>query len=510
MDHPSTLLTAQGITETIYRPQTVINLRESRDGCNMTPTIPSRECNIPPTPPGLPHNEVGTPPRKDEEITSHDKSSSDDAQQDLLPMSLSKYRKEQHDIAKRCNKVLDKAIQKAKTRSSWHREVSKLCNQRAERWKEALEVATHDYDEANEDALQIRSEADNIISFISLAEKMPASIKPAPENMASYRETLANFEARHKGALLFAEEYKHSKEQISRVLEKLSRRIKYEEEKVQEDIEQLVQIDGKDAIKLFEAHPRFFKDLEAMNVHFRQGALCSSMVKLSLALWIFYCFLEVDCWPTTRPGRGSPPLKIDLIFPRNETYNPSPMFPIIFSYGNPEMIPLFEPIISYTVWNPSNYNKSIHAELRDKPFVNFSSSNPHIEFDYYSYPFNTEGTWELSVHLRWANCYMQSPRERDLDERVRMRRNFTTLGTVVFTTKGPLKQVDLADATNNETCSNPIGLSIDTGEWKFPIFDDAHDVDFVGSSCIVPQSLVEADSAAGQEMSLMEWIPKKA
>ncbi|KAJ4003884.1 hypothetical protein NW752_012014 [Fusarium irregulare] len=289
---------------TISRPWTVISLRKSSDNGNMTPPMPSRECasppifeffrgaspydtgqinrrgDSPPAPPSLPHNKAGFPPRDDEEITFHDKPSGDDSEQDLLLMSLSRYRKEQHDIAKRCNKVLDKAIQKAKTRSSWRREVSKLCNQRAERWKEALELATHDYDEVNEDALQIRSEADNIISFISLAEKMPASIKPSPENMASYRETLANFEARHTGAVLFTKRYKRSKEQISGELEKLSRRIKYEQEKVQEDsetvmaiereqrhakiVEQLVQIDGKDVMKLFEAHPRFFKDLEAM------------------------------------------------------------------------------------------------------------------------------------------------------------------------------------------------------------------------------------------------------
>ena len=289
---------------TISRPWTVISLRKSSDSGNMTPPMPSRECvsprifeffrgaspydtgqinrrgDSPPVSPSLPHNKAGFPPRDDEEITSHDKPSGDDSQQDLLPMSLSKYRKDPHDIAKRCNQVLDKAIQKAKTRSGWHREVSKLCNQRVGKWKEALEVTAHDYDEANADALQIRSEADNIVSFISLAEKMPASIKPSSENMTSYRETLAYFEARHTGAVLFAETYKRSKEQISGELDKLSRRIKNEEEKVQEDsetvmaiereqrhakiIEQLVQIDGKDAMKLFEAHPRFFKDLEAM------------------------------------------------------------------------------------------------------------------------------------------------------------------------------------------------------------------------------------------------------
>ncbi|CAG7562382.1 unnamed protein product [Fusarium equiseti] len=209
------------------------------------------------------------------------------------------------------------------------------------------------------------------------------------------------------------------------------------------------------------------------------------------------------------PTRGSPPLKIDLVFPRNETYNPSPMFPIVFSYGNPEIIPLFEPIVSYTVWNYSNYNKSVYAELREKPFVNRSSSNPHIEFDYYSYPFNTEGTWELSVHLRWANCYMQPHRERDLEEKARLRRNFTTVGTVVFSTKGPLKQVDLVGATNNETCSTPIGVSVEFTEWKRASGDDRDVNDFEGFSCVVPQSLVEADSAAGPEMNLMEWILRR-
>lgn len=91
---------------------------------------------------------------------------------------------------------------------------------------------------------------------------------------------------------------------------------------------------------------------------------------------------------------------------------------------------------------------------------------------------------------------MQPSRERDLEERARLRRNFTTVGTVVFTTKGFLKQVDLVDATNNETCSTPIGFSVDTTEWKIPAFEDKEDNDFEGFSCILPQSLVEADRCA--------------
>ena len=208
------------------------------------------------------------------------------------------------------------------------------------------------------------------------------------------------------------------------------------------------------------------------------------------------CFLMLDKAAAENQTRGNPPLKIDLVFPRNETYNPSPMFPIVFSYGDPEFIPLLEPIVSYTVWNYSNYNKSIHAELRDKPLVNRSSSNPHIEFDQYSYPFNNEGTWELSVHLRWANCYIQPPGEHNRKERTRLRINATTVGTVVFTTRGPLKQLDLGAATNNETCSTPVGLSVNFIEQKVPSLDDKSGNNFEGSYCALPQSLVEADRCA--------------
>ncbi|KAH7174673.1 uncharacterized protein B0J16DRAFT_388497 [Fusarium flagelliforme] len=249
----------------------------------MTPCMPPREWYSPPKQPSLPPNEAGSPPCEDEEIASHEKPTSDDAQQKLLPRARSRYSKDQHDIAKRYNKVLDKTIYKAKARLNWRREILKLNDRRAEKWKENLELATHDYDEAYEDALQIRVEADNIISFISLAEKMPDSIKPSPENMSSYKETLADFEERYRARVELEEMYKRRKGRIFGMLEKLSREVKDWEGKIQEDsetlveiereqryammVEQLAQMDGKDGMRLVEAHPRFLNDLEAMIKH---------------------------------------------------------------------------------------------------------------------------------------------------------------------------------------------------------------------------------------------------
>ncbi|XEV04692.1 hypothetical protein FSHL1_009979 [Fusarium sambucinum] len=152
-------------------------------------------------------------------------------------------------------------------------------------------------------------------------------------------------------------------------------------------------------------------------------------------------------------------LAIDLVFPHNETYNPSPIFPIIFSYGDPGMIPIFEPVLTYEVWDYSNDSNPIHSRLRKIPLVNDSSSNPYIEFNTHEYPFNTEGTWSVSLIVRWAYCYIQ-PASGALDESVTIKRDNTFVTEVVFTTKGPLKQVDIGAATSNKTCPSPAGLTI--------------------------------------------------
>ncbi|KAJ3531871.1 hypothetical protein NM208_g8515 [Fusarium decemcellulare] len=177
-------------------------------------------------------------------------------------------------------------------------------------------------------------------------------------------------------------------------------------------------------------------------------------------------------------------LEIDLVFPRNETYNPSPMMPIIFSYRNPGLVPLLKPSIAYEVWSyPNMSGPSISGGMKD-PLANSSSSDPHIEFDFSVYPFNTEGTWRLVFHVRWSNCYEQ-PADGLHPDMDMYRINNTNIGPVVFTTKGPSKQIDLVAATSNQTCSAPAGVAINiTGTMDTPV---PHG-DFEGNVCPVVAS----------------------
>ncbi|KAH6952095.1 hypothetical protein DER45DRAFT_636390 [Fusarium avenaceum] len=152
-------------------------------------------------------------------------------------------------------------------------------------------------------------------------------------------------------------------------------------------------------------------------------------------------------------------LQIDLVFPRNETYNPSPVMPIIFSYRNTGLVPYLIPSITYEIWNYDNFSADSAGGIIKVPLVNDSSVDPHIEYHKYLYPFNTEGTWQLNFHIRWIRCYV-APAERGRGELNMYGVNETDIGGIIFSTKGPSKQVDLVAATSNKNCSFPAGAAI--------------------------------------------------
>jgi hypothetical protein len=110
--------------------------------------------------------------------------------------------------------------------------------------------------------------------------------------------------------------------------------------------------------------------------------------ELLLAISQFLC-----CWAI-----DTHLLEVDLILPRNDTYPPSPIFPIIFAVQNPSLAKSYQPMITmqveqidgnfssintFSLWESSNDTSSTR-------FLNWGTSN-----------FNFEGnfrfTWDLSM-----------------------------------------------------------------------------------------------------------------
>ncbi|KAL4723014.1 hypothetical protein ACLX1H_010255 [Fusarium chlamydosporum] len=160
-------------------------------------------------------------------------------------------------------------------------------------------------------------------------------------------------------------------------------------------------------------------------------------------------------------------LEVDLVFPRNETYNPQPMMPIVLSYrNNPQLLYLFRPTVSYEIRNLHNNSGPIDHGKSNwvLPAV---GEDPFIEVEYLRDPVDTEGTWVLDLWLSWSNCYRKRTKP-GLPDKDFYQVTKTKIANVTFTTEGPLKQIDLVAATSNKTCPFPIGIAINVTDTMEP------------------------------------------
>ncbi|RGP76825.1 hypothetical protein FLONG3_5068 [Fusarium longipes] len=150
-----------------------------------------------------------------------------------------------------------------------------------------------------------------------------------------------------------------------------------------------------------------------------------------------------------------------MIFPRNETYNPSPVFPFVFSYGDPKMIPIFEPVLHYDIYdyhNHSDYGRSVRMDSVRLPEINDSSSNPYIEANLFRDVYTIEGTWIVRLTVYFKHCHLEA--RLGEEESIIIKGDTAFITDLVFTTKGPLKQIDLGAATSKQTCPGPGGITI--------------------------------------------------
>ncbi|KAF4439700.1 hypothetical protein F53441_12511 [Fusarium austroafricanum] len=209
---------------------------------------------------------------------------------------------------------------------------------------------------------------------------------------------------------------------------------------------------------------------------------------LSLACWFFVlCISSGAAEEQQHDSTGT--LEIDLVFPRNETYSPTPMFPLVFSYRNPQLIPLLRPFILYQIWDYNDMGKSISNSYVEIPSINVSTVNDtHFEYHLLR-KFDQEGKWFLVINFMWYNCF-EDPHGIS-GNKYTIRENDTS-ASFVFTTKGPSKHIDLVAATSNKNCSSPAGVAIKLQDTvKTPQSDDLKAE--VGELCPLDPTATEAD-----------------
>jgi hypothetical protein len=150
-------------------------------------------------------------------------------------------------------------------------------------------------------------------------------------------------------------------------------------------------------------------------------------------------------------------VEVDLIFPRNDTYAPSPEMPLVFAIQNSETAAALNPEFSlHIVRLDHNSSAGTSVSLRTSQ-ANFSSSDPYFVYWDTNLFNNTEGTWSLIWDVSTRNC---SKQHNIFDDLAWPGSTGQTLGNyVMFTTKSGGKPVDLVAATAESTCADTQGFT---------------------------------------------------
>jgi hypothetical protein len=230
----------------------------------------------------------------------------------------------------------------------------------------------------------------------------------------------------------------------------------------------------------------------------------------SLACWFFLIFISNGVAAEEPQSDSAGTLEVGLVFPRNETtLVPSLMTPFVFAFRNPELVPILQPYLIYSVYNYSNTTSPALDGRIDGGSMNLSANyDPHFQVNYHR-QLNVEGKWLMTLTAGVLNCV--EDRDHFYNNSHYIDANFTKIN-ITFTTKGPSGQVDLAAETSGKNCSSPVGLTIDVQDTiKIPEGDNRAD-EMVAEVCAVEPLVTLADkcvavtpAAASSIAAEMSW-----
>ncbi|KAJ5922027.1 hypothetical protein N7516_009730 [Penicillium verrucosum] len=165
-------------------------------------------------------------------------------------------------------------------------------------------------------------------------------------------------------------------------------------------------------------------------------------------------------------------LEVDLILPRNDTYPPSPIFPIIFAVQNPSLAKSFQPMITLQVEQvDGNFSTTDTFKLWESS--NDTSNTRFLTWGTSKFDFegNFRFTWDLSMD----RCSL----DKETDE-VNFGR-FSEFQSLYFTTKNGTSSADFVAATDDDTCDKALAQAINYADVsKLPATESTY-----GPSCLV-------------------------
>jgi len=171
-------------------------------------------------------------------------------------------------------------------------------------------------------------------------------------------------------------------------------------------------------------------------------------------LWSLLVLLP--CWSAAQSSFPAI-VEVDLIFPRNDTYAPTPLMPVVFAIQNPQIAVPLDLTLEWTVIPiPVDSSNKSGGDGFTYYGTQNSSNNPYFGWSSLYNITTSEGTWVFDWTLSAVNC-TQFPRDTYFE------------GTpIIFTIKNGAKMPDLIPTTGNDTCTGMEGFAFNVTEFSTP------------------------------------------
>lgn len=155
-------------------------------------------------------------------------------------------------------------------------------------------------------------------------------------------------------------------------------------------------------------------------------------------------------------------VEVDLIFPRNDTYAPAQLIPIVFAIQNTKAAKSATGIIRWNIYDleaEKLTGKLTGVDQDDAYFntLNISDSDPYFTRQATSKIFNRTGTWLLKWEFLTSNCTKSAFNGQTVQNLVSIDKR------IVFTTKTGSPQPNIASDSStqrNDTCDSTQGVAV--------------------------------------------------
>jgi hypothetical protein len=162
------------------------------------------------------------------------------------------------------------------------------------------------------------------------------------------------------------------------------------------------------------------------------------------AVWLLLALLT--CWSSAQTFPSI--AEVDLLFPRNDTYAPTVLMPVVFAIQNsPVAVPL-DLALEWHLYQLTNGNTTaVGNGFITKSYFTASTSGPYYEYSSLYNLTTLEGTWSLLWTLSSVNCTQFPTSDSSI-------LGYIQGNTVIFTTKNGAQATDLVAATADDVCAS--------------------------------------------------------